>query len=629
MPNHGVSHAKDSAYTVFISHSSKDTKLATELCQAIEAEGYRCWIAPRNIRVGRGYPEEIARGLDSSERLILLLSEESNESHEVAREVEIMARGRKVIYPVRLKDIQPSIKLSYHLSSAQWIDLFSLGLDATVKSLVDDIRADEEGGNPDWEQNTLAAGTRRKRGTKGVLIGGALFCVLAAASALTIGLLRSEEHAVVTPALETLNEDPLSGEGESSASDDGEPEPLTPEHEPEPGPLDGVEIEIFPPATETYALGSGEEIAVNVHGTESIPDDAMDEVVCEISLKKSGAREGEESRFEVFLVQPQITPAMLESVGEGMVRATFTLRLGEAEKSGSSTFELERMVLDEDDLYDRYETETAKGHFADAARTLHEIAVLRSYSTDSYWSDTVDRLIARVREGDHRSSAYEQLSIPVELIEPVANLARSGSKPAAMLVVESTSWFENFDAFKWTRGREDLLTEMLEIAANPPANPHAIARLGEYYRLQKDPDHYKTAMRLFDLGLELQNPHCTARVAHLFLQKNDPLDEPVEAIGNSACRRIFGDKWDNRMEVGLKLAQRAAEKGSVPGMYYYGVQLWITGETKDVETEGIRWLVKAAESGHPVAGQYLVDYVHNINSELITDAQWDRIGIRP
>ena len=44
---------------IFISYSSKDEQIANEICAFFEKEGVNCWIAPRNIEVGKEYGGEI------------------------------------------------------------------------------------------------------------------------------------------------------------------------------------------------------------------------------------------------------------------------------------------------------------------------------------------------------------------------------------------------------------------------------------------------------------------------------------------------------------------------------------------------------------------------------------------
>ena len=73
---------------IFISHSSSDAKQAEALCGYLEKRNKKCFIAPRDIRSGHEYAEELLDGIDNSYVVILMLSEKSNTSPHVLREIE-------------------------------------------------------------------------------------------------------------------------------------------------------------------------------------------------------------------------------------------------------------------------------------------------------------------------------------------------------------------------------------------------------------------------------------------------------------------------------------------------------------------------------------------------------------
>ena len=71
---------EDARYAVFISYASADKKNAGIVCLSLEKRGFRCWIAPRDVRAGHEYPDEIIRGIEESRCVVLLLSKAANES---------------------------------------------------------------------------------------------------------------------------------------------------------------------------------------------------------------------------------------------------------------------------------------------------------------------------------------------------------------------------------------------------------------------------------------------------------------------------------------------------------------------------------------------------------------------
>lgn len=107
---------------IFISHSSRDAKIATAVCCALEASGHSCFIAPRDIKAGREYAEEIVNGIDEADILLLLLSVQSNQSPHVLREVERAGSRRIPIMVYKLEEVELTKSLEYFLMTNQWID---------------------------------------------------------------------------------------------------------------------------------------------------------------------------------------------------------------------------------------------------------------------------------------------------------------------------------------------------------------------------------------------------------------------------------------------------------------------------------------------------------------------------
>ena len=50
--------------TVFISYASQDAAVANAVVAAVEREGLKCWIAPRDVTPGAFYANEIVRAID-------------------------------------------------------------------------------------------------------------------------------------------------------------------------------------------------------------------------------------------------------------------------------------------------------------------------------------------------------------------------------------------------------------------------------------------------------------------------------------------------------------------------------------------------------------------------------------
>ena len=130
--------------SAFISHAKADEKKADAIARALEAKGFKCWIAPRDVKPGRSYGDEIIRGIESARSFVLVLSKASNDSAFVAREVERAVSKNKPIFAVRLADVQPAPALELFISGTQWIDAFPGRLTTHVDRLAD-MLAEEEG----------------------------------------------------------------------------------------------------------------------------------------------------------------------------------------------------------------------------------------------------------------------------------------------------------------------------------------------------------------------------------------------------------------------------------------------------------------------------------------------------
>lgn len=121
---------------VFISHSSKDRGAAYLLMEAIERRGYPCWISSRDVR--GNYQAEIVKAITNCPAMILLFSQNANQSDEILKEISLASKNRKVVIPVRIEDVLPTGAMEYELTTRNWIDFFKnrdKALDRVVEHL--------------------------------------------------------------------------------------------------------------------------------------------------------------------------------------------------------------------------------------------------------------------------------------------------------------------------------------------------------------------------------------------------------------------------------------------------------------------------------------------------------------
>lgn len=123
-------------YSAFISYSHKDKLFVDALVHRIEMEKLPCWYAPRDIPPGMAWPAAISQAVPNASIMILVLSESSNYSQEVSKELTLASNNRRMVIPVRISDIQPSDEFTYHLSNRHWLDVYDLEMEAAIDKIL-------------------------------------------------------------------------------------------------------------------------------------------------------------------------------------------------------------------------------------------------------------------------------------------------------------------------------------------------------------------------------------------------------------------------------------------------------------------------------------------------------------
>lgn len=123
------------AHDVFISYSNKDKPVADAVVANLEGKGIRCWIAPRDVTPGTSWGDAIVDAIESSEVMVVILSENSNQSRQVVREVERAVANEVIIIPFRIENIDPSGAMAYFLSTEHWLDALTPPLENHIEKL--------------------------------------------------------------------------------------------------------------------------------------------------------------------------------------------------------------------------------------------------------------------------------------------------------------------------------------------------------------------------------------------------------------------------------------------------------------------------------------------------------------
>jgi hypothetical protein len=123
------------AHEVFVSYSSKDKPVADAVVASLEQKGIRCWFAPRDVTPGTSWGQAIVDAIEASQIMVIILSENSNNSRQVVREVERAVANNVIIIPFRIENIAPTGAMAYFLSSEHWLDALTPPLEKHIEKL--------------------------------------------------------------------------------------------------------------------------------------------------------------------------------------------------------------------------------------------------------------------------------------------------------------------------------------------------------------------------------------------------------------------------------------------------------------------------------------------------------------
>ena len=123
-----------SSRPVFISYASHDAAVAQKVCSTLEAAGFPCWIAPRNVVPGTMYADGIVHAIDDSSILVLILSAQAVASAHVGREIERAVSKHHPVVALRIDAAPLTAAFEYFLNQSQWIE--DGGSDAAIAHLV-------------------------------------------------------------------------------------------------------------------------------------------------------------------------------------------------------------------------------------------------------------------------------------------------------------------------------------------------------------------------------------------------------------------------------------------------------------------------------------------------------------
>ena len=132
---------------VFVSHSHADSELAARVSKALRNEGLDVWDPDLNLLPGDNWAAEVARALEESEAMVVLMTANALNSPWVKREMEYALGAKRYsnrLIPVAVGDREsiPAHDIPWIIRRLPWVELEDRGqVPAGVERIADAIRS--------------------------------------------------------------------------------------------------------------------------------------------------------------------------------------------------------------------------------------------------------------------------------------------------------------------------------------------------------------------------------------------------------------------------------------------------------------------------------------------------------
>lgn len=124
----------------FISYSSKNQSSADAMRILLNSKGIDTWMAPGDIPAGSKYAGVIKQALSECSCLVLMLSQATQNSEWVPKEVERAIHYKKTIIPVQIEDVVLTDEFDQYLCNTHIISVNKIDEEsAAIKNLINSI----------------------------------------------------------------------------------------------------------------------------------------------------------------------------------------------------------------------------------------------------------------------------------------------------------------------------------------------------------------------------------------------------------------------------------------------------------------------------------------------------------
>lgn len=111
--------------SVFISHSSKNAPVAMQIYNRLIGGNIGCWMAPQSIPTGSAYYDEIAKAINDSDAVVLLLTSDAAKSPWVKKEISSFIGSGKRVIPFQMGSCELDDGMKFLLTDSQIVTIES------------------------------------------------------------------------------------------------------------------------------------------------------------------------------------------------------------------------------------------------------------------------------------------------------------------------------------------------------------------------------------------------------------------------------------------------------------------------------------------------------------------------
>tara|TARA_B100001964_G_C14231816_1_gene600395 strand:- start:218 stop:2509 length:2292 start_codon:yes stop_codon:yes gene_type:complete len=124
---------------VFVSYSSQDRNRVIPVVEYLRNSGISVWVDEGNIHAADLWSEQIVQAIAGCQVMVVMLSGNSTDSHNVVKEAMLASEQKKALLPVYLEPAEIPAKLQYQLAGIQHLELYGQDEQQVLEDLANSL----------------------------------------------------------------------------------------------------------------------------------------------------------------------------------------------------------------------------------------------------------------------------------------------------------------------------------------------------------------------------------------------------------------------------------------------------------------------------------------------------------